>query len=393
MPGELFQNPSLANTFRRLGEDGKRGFYEGPVADALIKVVHDLGGYLSLEDLKIHAELGSEVGEPISLKFNSHSTEKAEAASTGDQGVELWEHPPNGQGIIALMTLGILEELQKTGKMIPFNDTKHNSAEYLHAVVESLRIAFADAQWWVTDPDVEKVPTREMISRSYLKERAKLFDPMRAQDIIRHGSPAYSHCDTVYFAVTDRYGNGISFINSNYGGFGTGIIPNGCGFVLQNRGAAFSLEEGHPNVLAPGKRPYHTIIPALVTNPNDQSLHTVFGVMGGFMQPQGHVQVLLNMLAFGLSPQAALDAPRIQIHIDRPGGEEIADKSVYLEDGIGEDVAKQLRLKGHNVEIIKGYERISKFGRGQVIRCRIEDGKYVYSAGSDLRADGLALPV
>jgi gamma-glutamyltranspeptidase/glutathione hydrolase len=196
----------------------------------------------------------------------------------------------------------------------------------------------------------------------------------------------------VYFAVTDSAGNGVSFINSNYAGFGTGIVPKGCGFTLQNRGANFSLsadQPHHPNVLAPRKRPYHTIIPALVTNAADGSLHSVYGVMGGFMQPQGHVQVLLNMLAFGYSPQAALDAPRVCI---AAGGAEAGMPVVYVEEGVDGDAVDGLRRLGHNVQVLAGWER-GMFGRGQVIRCRYDDGKLVYSAGSDLRGDGMAMPV
>ena len=394
-PGELFENPTLAHTFRLLAKHGKAGFYEGQVAEALIKVVQDLGGRLTLNDLKAHAELGSQEVDAISLKFNGQNTGNVQEhfadGVSKDSGVEVWEHPPNGQGIVALMTLGILEELERTGKIRKFEEDEHNCADYLHALIESLRIAFADANWWVTDPDVEKVPTKEMISKDYLANRAKLFDPKKASDIVDHGSPAHNHSDTVYFAVTDKFGNGISFINSNYGGFGTCIIPKGCGFTLQNRGSNFALINGHPNVIAPSKRPYHTIIPSIITNPSDQSLHTVYGVMGGFMQPQGHVQVLLNMLTFGYNPQVALDAPRICIGAGTPDQGKVLDRTVYLEEGIGEDVARDLKAKGHPVEILKGYSR-GMFGRGQVIRCHMEDGKHVYSAGSDPRGDGSALP-
>lgn len=395
----MFKNPTLANTFRLIGRHGKKGFYEGPVATALIQVVQDLGGRLTLEDLKHHAELGSDEVDAISLKFNGQNICRLRTGAVDGEpdkddeiyGVELWEHPPNGQGIVALMALGILEELERTGKIKTFVEKEHNCAEYLHAVIESLRIAFADATWWVTDPDVERVPSQELISRPYLAERAKLFDPKKSLDIIHHGSPAHNHCDTVYFAVTDRHGNGISFINSNYGGFGSCIVPKGCGFPLQNRAANFSLQAGHPNVIAPNKRPYHTIIPALITSSVDQTLHTVYGVMGGFMQPQGHVQVLLNMLAFKYNPQAALDAPRFCIGAGTPEQGKVLDRTIYLEEGISEEAAHQLEALGHEVEIIKGYQR-GIFGRGQVIRCHMENGKHVYSAGSDPRGDGAAFP-
>ncbi|KAK7527354.1 nucleophile aminohydrolase [Phyllosticta citriasiana] len=391
-PGEIFKNPTLANTFRLLAKNGKKGFYEGPVAEALVKVVQDLGGHLTLEDLKSHAKLGSEAPDAISLKFRGQGVGETHE---GDEGVELWEHPPNGQGIVALMALGILQELEKAGKIPKFRPQDHSSAEHIHAVVESLRIAFADANWWVTDPNVEKVPTQELISEAYLAERAKLFEPSKASDILDHGSPAHNHSDTVYFACTDSEGNGMSFINSNYGGYGTAIIPKGCGFTLQNRGANFSLRKDHPNVLKPGKRPYHTIIPAMITNPSDGSLHTVYGVMGGFMQPQGHVQVLLNTLVFQLTPQAALDAPRVCIGAGMPDQDNKnrgLDRTVYLEDGIRPEVAAKLERMGHKVALVKGYQR-GLFGRGQVIRCHEEDGQVVWSAGSDPRGDGAAMPL
>lgn len=399
LPGELFKNPTLANTFRQLAKHGKKGFYEGVVAAAVVQVVQDLGGHLSLQDLKDHADLSSGKAEAISLKFNGQNIARVRTRGVDGQlgepeetqGVEIWEHPPNGQGIVALMALGILEELERTGKIRTFVEKDHNCAEYLHAVIESLRIAFADATWWVTDPDIERVPTQDLISRPYLAERAKLFDPKKASVILHHGSPAHNHCDTVYFAVTDKYGNGISFINSNFGGFGTCIIPKGCGFSLQNRGANFSLSAGHPNVLAPQKRPYHTIIPAMITNPSDQSLHTVYGVMGGFMQPQGHVQVLLNILAFKYNPQSALDAPRFCIGAGMPDQGKVLDRTVYLEEGIDETVARQLQALGHEIQVITGYQR-GIFGRGQVIRCHMEEGIHVYSAGSDPRGDGAAFP-
>ncbi|KAL9635871.1 MAG: hypothetical protein Q9164_003201 [Protoblastenia rupestris] len=398
-PGELFHNPSLAYVFRQLAKHGKAGFYTGPVAEALVKVVQDLGGHLELEDLKNHAETGSEATEPICLRFNGQSISDVDSRGIDGQpsqsapkhGVDVWEHPPNGQGIVALMALGILEELEKTGRIRTFTEEDHNCTEYLHAVIEALRIAFADGSWFVTDPNVVKVPTAELISRPYLADRAKLFNPRKATDQHAHGSPAHQQSDTVYFATTDRFGNGCSFINSNYAGFGSCIIPKGCGFTLQNRGANFSLDANHPNVFAPGKRPYHTIIPAIVTNPDDGSLHSVYGVMGGFMQPQGHVQVLLNMLAFKYNPQAALDAPRICIGAGFPDQGSLLD-TVYLEEGIAEEVAKELREMGHNVAFVRGYKR-GLFGRGQVIRCHVEDGRYVYSAGSDPRGDGGAFPV
>lgn len=399
LPGEIFENPTLANTFRLLAQHGKKGFYEGPVANALIQAVQDLGGRLAMEDLRLHADLGSEEVDAISLEFNGQNVGKVKKGavdgqtveSDESQAVQIWEHPPNGQGIVALIALGLIEELERTGKIKTFEEREHNCAEYLHALIECLRIAFADGCWWVTDPNVEQVPTHELISQSYLAERAKVFNPNKASNITHHGSPAHNHCDTVYFAVTDKHGNAISFINSLYGGFGSCIVPQGCGFALHSRGANFELQEGHPNVIAPKKRPYHTIIPALVTNSTDQSLHTVYGVMGGFMQPQGHVQVLLNMLAFKYNPQAALDAPRFCIGAGIPEQGKVLGQTVYLEDGIDEKVAEQLKNMGHQVQFVKEHKR-GMFGRGQVIRCHMDDGRRVYSGGSDPRGDGAAFP-
>ncbi|KAL1582859.1 hypothetical protein WHR41_08681 [Cladosporium halotolerans] len=396
--GEMMKNPTLANTFRTLGKEGKKGFYTGRIAEELVRVVQDLGGHLTLEDMKQHADLGSEDTDPISLKFYGQNANKLHGEHMHDkssEGVEIWEHPPNGQGIVALMALGILQELEKAGQVPVFKPEHHNSAAYLHAVIEVLRIAFADANWWIADPKVSKVPTKGMLDPAYLAERAKLFNPNKASDLVEYGSPAHQHSDTVYFAVTDSEGNGISFINSNYGGFGTCIVPKGCGFTLQNRGANFALGPAdHPNLLAPNKRPYHTIIPALVTNVSDQSLHSVYGVMGGFMQPQGHVQVLLNQLIFNLTPQASLDAPRVCIGAGMPDAGDVFDKTVYLEEGMPKSTVEGLKKLGHNAVVLEGNER-KLFGRGQLIRWHVDpvDGTGMWSAGSDQRGDGAAAPM
>jgi len=259
---------------------------------------------------------------------------------------------------------------------------------YLHAIIESLRIAFADAYQFNADPSVEPVPVKGMLSPDYLAERSTFYNPTKASTFT-HGSPP--QCDTVYFAVTDRWGNGASFINSLYCHFGSGIIPKSTGFSLHNRGANFSLSASHPNVIEPDKRPYHTLIPAMLTNPADGSLHTVYGVMGGFMQPQGHVQVLLNMLVFKLKPQAALDAPRICLAAGTPDQGSEVDSTVYIEEGISEKAVETLRAMGHQVQVVTGWER-SVFGRGQVIKVHYQGNQIIYSAGSDPRGDGMAVP-
>ncbi|KAH9864336.1 hypothetical protein J1614_010270 [Plenodomus biglobosus] len=386
--GEIMKIPTMANTFKLLAKDGKKGFYEGEVAKQIIKVVSDLGGYLTMDDLKHHAETGSEPVDPISLKYTGQGV-----GESTNGGIELWEHPPNGQGIVALMALGIIQELEKQGKILRWGHKDHNSTAHLHALIEALRISFADAHWFVTDPNVVKVPSAELISEKYLAERAKLFDPTKAASAPVHGSPAHMKSDTVYFCCSDPEGNAISFINSNYGGFGNCIVPKGCGFTLQNRGANFSLDKGHPNVLAPRKRPYHTIIPGLTTFASDNSLHSVYGVMGGFMQPQGHVQVLLNQEVFKLNPQAALDAPRFCIGAGMPGQDgRLSDATIYLEEGIDPKVVEELRSLGHSVKQLSGYGRAT-FGRGQIIRRHLDDGMQVWSGGSDLRGDGAAVPL
>jgi gamma-glutamyltranspeptidase/glutathione hydrolase len=402
--GDIIKLPNLARTFRTLGTEGKKGFYSGRIAEEIVRVVGDRGGHLELADLQHHLEQGSEPVDPISLKFRGQGT-----ASSPGGGVELWEHPPNGQGIVALMALGILQELEAQGKIPAFTPAAHNTAPYLHAIIESLRIAFADANWFVTDPSTTPVPTPSLISQPYLAQRAALFNPTRASDILAHGnpspsstspqkfpSPALRSSDTVYFAVSDAHGNAISFINSNYAGFGTAMVPRGCGFTLQNRGANFSLDRAPPNALAPRKRPYHTIIPGLVTNAGDGSLHSVFGVMGGFMQPQGHVQVLLGQVVGGLSPQQALDAPRVCIGAGMADEGDVYDRTVYVEEGMPEETVRGLRELGHRVEVRGGWGGKGRqmFGRGQVIRWTVDgvEGTGVWSAGSDRRGDGGAYP-
>ena len=374
--GEIMKMPTLAETYKQLATKGKDGFYKGRIADAIVQVMQDRGGCLTHEDLEYHASRGSDSMDPVSLRFNStHSN------------VDVWEHPPNGQGIVALMALGIIQELRSSGKISKL--PPHNSVEYLHLIIESLRIAFADGTWFISDPDFRETP--DLLSPSYLTTRAELFNTETASSLLDHGSPALRSSDTVYFAVTDENGNAVSIVNSNYHGFGSGIIPKNCGFTLQSRGANFSLNPDHPNCLAPGKRPYHTIIPALATNAETGDLDTVFGVMGAFMQPQGHVQVLLNMLEFGMSPQQALDAPRVCIAAGSEDGEAIG-RIIYAEEGISLETVEGLKRKGHHVEVRSGWQR-DMFGRGQVIRRTFDEGQRVYTAGSDPRGDGMALPV
>ncbi|KAI5805849.1 nucleophile aminohydrolase [Geopyxis carbonaria] len=378
--GEVMRMPNLAKTFRIVAEQGARGFYEGPVAEAIVAAVKERGGVMEMEDLRAHLEKGSEEVEPIGIEF---------------AGQKVWECAPNGQGVVALMALGILEALREKGVVGELGGGEegwgHNQTEYLHAIIEALRIAFADGHWWITDPAVSDVPVSGLLDKDYLATRASLFSKSTTNASLTPGSPAQNQSDTVYFAVTDAFGNGCSFINSTFHGFGSGLIPLNHGFNLQNRGCGFSLNAAHPNVLAPQKRPYHTIIPGMLTSPDGSKLRGVFGVMGGFMQPQGHVQVLLNMLRCGMDPQRALDAPRVSVGMNYDPSVRV----VHVEEGIDGATVVGLRAKGHNVEVVKGHKR-GMFGRGQIILVREEEeegekGRRVYSAGSDMRGDGHAV--
>ncbi|KAI0067789.1 gamma-glutamyltranspeptidase [Artomyces pyxidatus] len=376
LAGQIMKFPNLAKTFRAVAEQGKDGFYKGRIAEAIVEVIQSRGGLMELDDLAKHE---TSFVEPIKYTY------------AGD--VTVYECPPNGQGITALLALGILENIQEIGKVKNLLEMEHNSVEYLHTLVEALRLAFADSQYYVTDPEFHHTPVEELLSKKYLASRAALFDPKKTNPQVVHGNPVHSS-DTVYFSVTDQWGNACSYIQSNYAGFGTGAVPKGCGFTLQNRGSGFVLVDGHPNALQGGKRPYHTIIPALATRGND--LFLSYGVMGGFMQPQGHVQVLLNMLR-GYSPQAALDAPRFCISSGSPdsalenrGAAGDVNSEVYFEEGIDVKTVEALRSKGHDARLVTGWKR-STFGRGQIIQKIIDkSGKTVWAAGSDLRADGHA---
>ncbi|KAI1609753.1 gamma-glutamyltransferase [Exophiala viscosa] len=392
--GEIFRNPHLAKTLRVLAAEGKKGIYCGRIADAIVDVLQQKGSHMELSDLEDYAKEGSRETQPVSLQFKGQGVT---SRAGGEDFIELWEHPPNGQGIVALMALGFLEELEKTHQAPTFNKGDHNTAVYLHTLVECFRIAFADANWWVTDPDCTPVSPQQLVSRPYLAERARLF---KKDTAVNHAkgqpfdgvSPAQNRSDTVVFGVIDAEGNAMSVVNSNFMEFGSGIVPKDCGFALQNRGAGFHLgPDNHPNVYQGGKRPYHTIIPCLATQGPKRDLHSVFGVMGGLMQPQGQVQVLLNMEVFGMTPQEAVDAPRFCIENPMPpnlGG----TGAVYLEEGIDEAVAEELRAMGHDVQLLKGWSR-NRFGRGQAIRQRIdEEGRRILTGGSDGRGDGIALP-
>ena len=358
--GELFRNPGLGRTLRAVAEGGAEAFYRGPIAAAIAARVQAAGGVLTAEDLAAHS---STWDEPISTVY---------------RGLRVWECPPNGQGLTALLALNVLAGFD-VAALDPL------SVERWHLLIEALRIAFADTRWHVADPRAVAVPTAGLLAPEYAAERRQWFDPRRASLDVRRGAPL-AGSGTVYLCAVDGEGNACSFINSNYMGFGTGLVPGegetSWGFSLQNRGHNFSLEAGHPNALAPGKRPYHTIIPGLLTHAADGSLYGPFGVMGGFMQPQGHVQVVVGLADDGLEPQAALDRLRFCIESGTAGG------AVALEAGLPAALVAGLRALGHPLTSdVSGYAR-AVFGRGQIIR-RGADG--VLWGGSDPRADGCAV--
>lgn len=357
--GEIFRNPGLARTFRSIGEGGKEAYYQGPIAEAIAQVVQAAGGCLDTSDLAGHQ---STWDDPICTTY---------------RGLRVWECPPNGQGLAALLGLNILEGFDLA-------DLPPLSARRLHLEIEAMRLAFADTSWYVADPIFNPAPLELLLSKEYAAERRQLLNTQRATLDQRYGTPT-SSSDTVYLSVVDGQGNACSFINSNYMGFGTGIVPGGWGFTLQNRGHNFCLDPGHPNALAPGKRPYHTIIPAMATCPGpggSEELYASFGVMGGFMQPQGHLQVVIAMVDDHLDPQQALDQPRFCISGAEAGGE------ISLEEGIPSSVIDELSALGHAVGKVSGHER-ALFGRGQIIRRDAQSG--VLIAGSDPRADGCAM--
>jgi gamma-glutamyltranspeptidase/glutathione hydrolase len=366
--GEIFRNPGLARTFKVVAEKGASGYYQGQIAEAIVSVIKEAGGCMTMDDLASHVSTWE---EPISVDY---------------RGLRVYECPPNGQGITGLIALNILEGYELRG-------LDSLSTEKFHLMIEALRLAFADARWYVSDPAFSNIPIQELLSKEYADERRKLIDPARANLDAKRGSP-FASSGTVYLSVVDGMGNACSFINSNYMGFGTGIVPKGWGFTLQNRGHNFSLDPNHPNYLAPNKRPYHTIIPAMVTRvpraersaseveAQEETLYASYGVMGGFMQPQGHVQLLSALADAGMDPQSALDLPRFCIDAETSNG------AIAIEEGVPQETFDQLQKMGHPVRWVTGYER-ALFGRGQVILRDPETG--ALCAGSDPRADGCAM--
>ncbi|PKO13139.1 MAG: gamma-glutamyltransferase [Chloroflexi bacterium HGW-Chloroflexi-10] len=356
LAGQIFCNNGLARTFQLISKGGKDTFYQGEIAQAIVRTIQEAGGVMQLSDLAAHT---SDWVEPIRLAY---------------QQAHIWECPPNGQGLAALIALNILNQFDLT-KFPPL------SSQRLHLQIEAMRLAFADAWHYIADPKTNPAPVDWLLSSEYAKTRSALISPIKSNPNIQHGVPPATS-DTVYFCVVDAEGNACSFINSNYMGFGTGIVPSGFGFSLQNRGHNFSLQPGHANQLEPGKRPYHTIIPALATHRDTQALIAPFGVMGGFMQPQGHMQVAISLFLDQLNPQTALDLPRFCIEPDP------FSPSILIEEGIPFKTIAELAALGHPVKPITGINR-SYFGRGQIITKDPING--VLCAGSDPRADGCAM--
>ncbi len=361
-PGEgvVFRNPNLARSYELIANKGRDEFYRGSIARRIVAYSRANDGYFSLRD------------------FMDHTSTWVDPVSTTYRGFDVWELPPNGQGIAALQMLNVLEgyDIRSLGR---------HSPDYLHLFVEAKKLAFADRAKFYADPDFNRLPVAELISKRYAEQQRTRIDPDKAATDVEAGDPKLQHGDTVYLTVVDKDRNCCSFIQSNYHGFGSKVTPGDVGFVLQNRGALFALSDDHLNRLEPHKRPFHTIIPAMVTKEGKPWL--CFGVMGGDMQPQGHVQVLVNMIDFGMNVQAAGDAPRVR-HIGsaQPTGKAMAADggTVTIESGIPEMAVRGLLRKGHHVA-----RGLGGFGGYQAIRIDWENG--TLHGGSEPRKDGIAI--
>jgi gamma-glutamyltranspeptidase/glutathione hydrolase len=358
--GEIFRNPNLARTLETLGKDGRDAFYKGEIARVIDRYMKANGGFLSYEDLAAHH---SEWVEPVATHY---------------RGYDVWELPPNGQGIAALQMLNVLEayDLAKMG---------FGSADHLHFFLEAKKLAFEDRARFYADPEFAKAPVRGLLSKQYAAERRKLVDPKKAAKRYDAGNPALNEGDTIYLTVADAERNMVSLIQSNYRGMGSGMTPDGLGFVLQDRGELFVLAPGHANSYAPGKRPFHTIIPAFVTK--DGKPWISFGVMGGATQPQGHVQIVTNLIDFGMNLQEAGDAPRV-LHegSTEPSGQAepmIDGGTVFLETGFSWETLRELQERGHKVQFAVG-----PYGGYQAILYDAEND--VYFGASESRKDGQA---
>lgn len=355
--GELFKNIHLANTLRVIASEGRKGFYEGEIAKIISEFIQEQGGFLSYNDLK------------------NHKSEWVEPVSTNYRGYDVWELPPNGQGIAALQILNLLEgfDIKSMG---------FGSAEYIHHFVEAKKIAFADRAKYYADPDFNKIPTQYLISKEYSNKRRAEINPNKAAKSVQ--AVNLENGDTIYLTTADSDGNMVSLIQSNYRGMGSGMVPPGLGFMLQDRGELFSLEEGHFNVYEPNKRPFHTIIPAFITKNNKP--YVSFGLMGGAMQPQGHAQIVINLIDFGMNLQEAGDAPRIRHQSsEQPTGGFMKDGGqLAIEQGFDYKEIRELIKKGHNIIYDLG-----SFGGYQAIM--IDYISKIYFGASESRKDGSAI--
>ena len=356
--GEVFRLPGLADTYEQLGDDAEATFYRGPIARCIAEFSRRHGGYLTEEDFAAHR---AEWVEPVSTRF---------------QGVDVWQLPPSGQGIAVLQMLNLLEAF-------PSDSWRPADAEYLHLLVEAKKLAYADRARYYADPTRVDVPTDQLICPSYARQRAALIDPTRAAATVEPGDPRLAIGDTVYLCVVDESRNCCSLIQSVYHAFGSHVTPGDVGFVMQNRGALFSLDERHANRLEPHKRPFHTIIPGMVTREGRPWF--CYGVMGGDMQPQGQVQVLVNLLVFGLDVQAAGDAARVRHEGQAsPRGTHTENSGLVLvESGIPDAAVAGLRRRGHHVRRAKG-------GYGGYQGVWIDWDRGVLHGASEVRKDGAA---
>ncbi len=354
--GEVFKNPLLANTLEKIVKGGRNEFYRGSIARDIDAFMKKQGGFLTYEDLSRHH---SEWVEPVNTTY---------------RGYEVWELPPNGQGIAALQILNILEGFDIAAMGF-------GSADYIHTFTESKKLAFEDRAKYYSDPVFALTPVSQLISKKYAAERRKLIDPEKAAKVYESGRIEAGN--TIYLTVADKFGNMVSLIQSNYRGMGSGMCPTGLGFVLQDRGEMFTLEEGHNNMYAPGKRPFHTIIPAFITRNGKPWIS--FGVMGGDMQPQGHAQVVVNLIDFKMNLQEAGDAPRIHhIGSSEPTGQRMTDGGILLlESGFRTEVLQNLMHKGHVIQWDLG-------GYGGYQAIMWDDKNKVWFGASESRKDGQA---
>ncbi len=352
--GEIFKNPNLASTYKKIASSYGEDFYKGTIANEIVNFINIQGGYFSLEDL---SDFKPEWIDPVSTNY---------------RGYDVWELPPNGQGIAALQMLNILENYN-------IKDLGFGSAEYIHLFTEAKKIAYEDRALYYADPNFSDIPLKTLISKEYAKERLKLINLKKSSKSYNAG--LLEEGDTIYLTVADKYGNMVSLIQSNYRGMGSGMVPNDLGFMLQDRGEMFSLDPNHMNSLIGGKRPFHTIIPAFITKNNKPLVS--FGLMGGAMQPQGHAQIVINLIDFKMNLQEAGDAPRIRhAGSSQPTGEKMIDGGyLSLEKGISEVEISKLKKLGHKFQYDLG-----GFGGYQAIM--LKDN--VYIGASESRKDGHA---